>query len=366
MIDPTGVSRIRIQRVEARDARRATDLLKVLKDRLLAHEPHYSGIGHWVADKVIPEIKIGRRFGYVGFVGETPILVGVLKGGAKSKFCHLSIETGFQGNKLGNLMFSLMAAEVRRCAKEIHFTLPEGLWEEQKGFFQAFGFVTAERASCQYRAYEEELRCSANFSSVWKHVVGLLPTLLTNVSVSGFQVNDGVVLSVHAKHAQAMMQGNKTVEIRRRFADRWIGRNASIYSAGGSGSLMGTVKIGDAIKGTPNDIWERFHTVIGCSRKEFDDYSGSRPYLWAISLIDPQPYEAPVPLSQLSHLLGETLPVPQSYSAHTSSDAWGKALSLAAMLHGKPRTQRRQPHPQGADAIRVGSLDKEPLDGCSI
>jgi len=335
MLDLFPTPSVRIQRVLADDARRGTDVLKLLKERLNGHEHYYPDIKSWTSVKVIPELKTGKRVAYVGFHGDIPILAAVLKHGERAKFCHLSIESGFRDNKLGHLMFSLMAAEVRNFATEIHFTLPEGLWEREKGFFQTFGFESSKLASSQYRLFEEELRCSAPFAHVWSRVVSQLPTLLTSTAIAGFRVNDGVVLSMHERHATAVIQGRKTVELRKRFADRWVGRDASVYAAGGSGSLLGTVTIRDVTKGTPEELWERFGNRMGCTRTEFDSYAGDRSCLYAIHLSHPRPYEAPVPLSQLSHLVGETIRPPQSHSAHSASDLWGKALSLAAILHSK-------------------------------
>lgn len=335
MLPAVEISRVRIQKVVPSDALRKTDTFEILCDRLEEHEHYYPSIRRWISEKVVPDLKTGRRLGFIGLNGDAPVLVALLKHGSNSKFCHLSIESGFQGNQLGHLMFSLMAAEVRHAAAEIHFTLPEGLWEREKGFFQAFGFASVARASSQYRLFEEELRCSAPFSTVWSCVLEQLPKLLTSTSIAGFQVNDGVVLSLRANHAAAVMQGRKTIELRKRFTSRWVGRSASVYSTGGLGSLLGTVTIGDVVKGNPEDIWERFGTRMSCTKAEYDTYAGHGRAVFAIELSDPRPYQAPVPLSQLSHLMGEHLRPPQSYSTYSSDNVWGKALSLAAILHAK-------------------------------
>jgi len=358
MPDSHKMSHVRIQKVGGPDALRETDTLRVLCDRLRDHEHYYPAIKRWVSEKVVPDLKTGRRVGFVGFDADKPVLVAVLKHGSKSKFCHLSIESGFQGNRLGHLMFSLMAAEVRHAAAEVHFTLPEGLWEREKGFFQTFGFESVEVASSQYRLFEEELRCSAPFSKVWNCVLEQLPSLLTGTSIAGFQVNEGVVLSLHARHAAAVMQGLKTIELRKRFTSRWVGRSASVYAAGGLGSLLGTVTIGNVVKGDPRTIWDRFGTRSSCTRAEYDEYVGDRQVLFAIELSDPKAYEAPVPLSQLSHLLGEVLHPPQSYSAYSSNDSWGKALSLAAILHA--RFANHVPHASQGEPGEPPSVPHQP------
>mgnify|MGYP001255141154 CR=1 FL=1 len=334
MLDLFAGPSVRIRRVTTDDAKQSTDILKLLIERLCRHEDQYPSISRWTGSKVIPDLKNGRRTAYVGFVGELPILSAVVKQGQAAKFCHLSIEDGFQGSKLGHLMFSLMAAEVRHSSEEIHFTLPQSLWDRENGFFESFGFESTIRSSTQYRLFDEELRCSAPFSVVWGRVLAALPKLLTSNPIAGFHVNDGVVLSLHQRHATAVMKGLKTVEIRRRFADRWTGRRASIYASSGTGSLLGTITIRNVIKAKPAEIWERFGTRVGCSYAEFEAYAGARRYLYALELSDPEPYEAPVPLSQLSHLIGQAIHPPQSHSAHSASDQWGRALSVAAILHG--------------------------------
>lgn len=337
------LSSVSIQCIEADDARRSTDSLRALRDSLFSHEAYYPGIRHWFIDKVVPDLKTGRRSAFVGYDHETPILTAVLKRGTRAKFCHLSIDPRFQNKKLGHLMFCLMAAEVRNEADEIHFTLPEGLWARENGFFTSLGFANVGVASSQYRLFEEELRCSASFPIVWKNVVAQLPVLLTSSSIGGFRINEGVVLAIHEKHARSVMRGEKTVEVRKRFTDRWVGRKASVYCSGGSGSLLGTVTIEKVTKGRPRDVWSHYASCLACSRNEFDAYVGDRAEIYAIELTNPEPYLNALPLSQLSHLIGGTLYPPQSYVVHNSFDIWGKALSLAAVLHGRKRPPKVLP-----------------------
>lgn len=335
MLDLFQKPSVRIERIGAPQAQNGEDCLANLTERLREHEPFYPTISRWIKEKVIPGLKTGERIGYVGYRENEPILAAVLKHGASTKFCHLSIEDGFRGDHLGQLMFSLMAAEVRRNAEEIHFTLPESLWEREGGFFRSFGFEAAKTAPRQYRLFEEELSCSAPFSTVWTHVIDRLPTLLTSTSIAGYDLNEGVVLSVQDELAQAIMRGEKTVEVRRRFSKRWAGRRASVYAAGGAQTLLGMVTIGEVVRARPSEVWERFGKKIGCRFEDFDAYTAGCDEVFALRLVDPQAYEAPIPLSQLSHLIGEILHPPQSYSAFEKEDTWGQALSMAALLHGR-------------------------------
>ncbi|MFG1690559.1 hypothetical protein ACGF5M_00140 [Gemmatimonadota bacterium] len=325
---------VSLVRIERDDARTESDLWRVFQELLHGHEEIYPDIRRWVRQRVQPGLKTGERRAFVGFCNERPVLTAVVKRGSQSKFCHLRISEDFQGNKLGELMFSLMAQEVRRESKAVHFTLPAGLWEKKKGFFSSFGFKTAKRAEVQYRLFEEELVCSSPFSEVWGSVLGRLPTLLNFFDVAGHERGSGVVLTVKEPHASAIIEGEKSIEIRSRFSPRWVGHRAGICVPGGGGWLIGSALIGDVTVARPEEIWSAFHDQIGCSREEFDAYCSDHEQVFAIQVLDPRPYLAPVPLTQLAHLIGRDMTPPHSYSRITKESGWDDALSVATLLHG--------------------------------
>lgn len=323
----------RLARVERTEARENSDALGLLVDQIASHEDYYPGISKWLDKKVVPGLRVGDRVGYVGFENDQPIVAAVLKRGRNAKFCHVSIEDGFRSNKYGTLLFSLMAAEVRHIASEIHFTLPQGLWDRERRFFQSFGFTEAHAVRQQYRLFEDELRCSAPFERVWQGVKARLPALLTASSISGYGINDGVVLSIREPNARAIMEGRKSIELRRRFSPRWSGCRASVYAAGGPCALVGEVIIDDVVRGTPQEVWERFHEGLECTFEDFTAYVGDRDEVFALELSQPRPYASPIPLTQLSQLIGKHLSPPQSYCSSEGSPAWADALTVAALLH---------------------------------
>jgi predicted transcriptional regulator len=335
MLDLFSKPSVRIARIDEVDARKRTDALGDLSDHLRDHSNYYPSIEKWYKTKVVPGLAEGARLGFVGYAGDQPVLAAVIKHGPQAKFCHLSISDGFQGSHLGRLMFSLMAAEVRQAAKEIHFTLPEGLWERESEFFRSFGFTSAQPAHVQYRAFEDELKCSAPWSEVWRHVVEGLPALLANQALAGYEMPDGVVLSVAANHAVAIMNGQKTVEVRRQFSSRWEGRLAGVYASRGCGELLGVVNISRVIRGAPDEIWDAFGPQIGCDKQAYDEYVAQCEYVFALLLAGAHPYHAPISLTQLAHLTGDQLTAPQSYARVTTANEWGRAFAIAALLHGR-------------------------------
>jgi len=322
-----------LERIESSDAKHSSDALRHLVNLLHESEDMYPGIRNWARDKVIPGLRDNSRVAYIGYLNEKPVLSAVVKKGLHAKFCHLKISEKIQGERLGQLLFSLMAFDVRREAKEIHFTLPESLWLSKRDFFNQFAFFDSTPNDIQYRLFDNELRCSAPWKDVWNNILNMVPRLLTSYSISGYDFNDGVVLSIRDSHAKAIVEGEKTVEIRTRFSKRWIGCRASIVATGQLSGLIGEALIADVVQDTPDIIWDRYSNSIGCEKNDYDNYVGDKENVYALLLENPRQYMSVVPLTQLTHLTNENLKPPQSYCSISKSDAWTKAISVAAMLH---------------------------------
>ena len=229
----------------------------------------------------------------------------VLKRGDRSKFCHLHISDEFQNMHLGELFFALMALEVRNIADEIHFTLPDSLWNSKQDFFRSFGFQEVVKAGKQYRLFDEELHCAASFQTVWNSVLEKLPKMMTRFSSHGYSMNPAILLSVKAKHVERILSGVKTVEIRRRFSTKWTGQCVSLYASHPVQGLVGEAIIKDVVYNSQEEIWSRFETEIGCTREEFDKCVGTSKCVYAVVLSGIHPYLGEMPLTQLSALLNQ-------------------------------------------------------------
>jgi predicted transcriptional regulator len=330
----------RIVKLEEADARRNSDELKTLTNLVSTSEDMYPGIHRWMREKVVPGLKSSERAAWVAYEGDEPIAAAILKLGKEAKFCHLRIKRDFQDMDLGQLFFTQMTLETRHIAKEIHFTLPEGLWETKGSFFQSFGFIQASKSSRQYRAGEKELICSAPHEAVRLAALERLPMLAKKFNVNGYVLGGDLLVSMKPQYAERVLSGSKLIEIRKRFSERWIGCKALLYSSSPQKALVGEATISSVTSGTPKDIWARFHEGLGCNLIELLAYAGQAPEVTAIELDDVYPYKEPITLSQISHLLGlqEDLRPPQSYCdlrLDKSKNAWAKAAAVASVLHGR-------------------------------
>ncbi|MBU1702407.1 MAG: hypothetical protein KJ970_03690 [Candidatus Eisenbacteria bacterium] len=235
---------------------------------------------------------------------------------------------------LGELLFSLMTMDVRNTARSVHFTLPESVWEQEREFFASFGFSKVEKAGLQYRLFEEELFCRTPYSVVWDAVLEKLPKLDHIYQIGGYQVKPDVVLSLKPVYAQLILTGRKTVEVRRRFNRKWAGKRAVLYASRPLGALIGEALIADVVSGTPSAIWNEYGKAIGCSIREYENYVTGATEISALILGEILPYISPIPLMQVSHLIKRDVRAPQSYCSVEDSNSWGKAVAIAAMLHG--------------------------------
>jgi len=319
------------------DAQRSSDNLKVLKELIVANQNMYPNIDRWFAEKVVPGLRSSERIAYVAFEDERPIASAVLKVGDKSKFCHLRVHQDFQDMDLGQMFFTHMTLEVCNHAKEIHFTLPESLWSARSKFFESFGFSCATKASKQYRHGDVELVCSAPLVSVWSAVVKKLPDILTKFRPGDSTLSNHMLISMKPKYAERILMGSKLIEIRKRFSGKWTGCKAVLYSSRPVSALVGEATIGSVTCGRPTDIWAAFESHLDCSFEEFQEYVGSSTQVSAIELKDVTPYEIPVSLRQISHLLNQNLRPPQSYCdlRLPNDNAWTKAASVASLLSSK-------------------------------
>lgn len=328
----------RVASIGSADAKFFSDELKTLLNMIRTSEGMYPNIGRWFSEKVVPGLRSSERAAWVAYEGDKPIAAAVLKLGRNAKFCHLRIERDFQDLDLGQLFFTQMTLETRHLAKEIHFTLPESLWEGKKEFFESFGFIRASKSQRQYRTGDTELVCSAPHEVVRVAALDKLPALARKFNVSGYALGGDLLVSMKPKYAEQILAGSKLVEIRKRFSQRWIGCKAILYSSSPQKALVGEATVRSVTTGTPTDIWSKFHTNLGCTSDEFERYVGPAKEVCAITLDDVFPYKQPVSLSQIAYLLGEDLRPPQSYCDLRLDKArcvWAKAASVASVLHGR-------------------------------
>ena len=319
--------------ITARDVRRCSPVLRSFRELITTSEEMYPRIHQWLEQKVMPGLLAQTRSAFIGFVGGQPVASAVVKRGERAKFCHLRVANDLQNKNLGELFFTLMAFQVRDVAREVHFTLPESLWEERREFFRGFGFSERVEAGTQYRLFEPEVRCSALFSEVWPAALSKVPKLAEIFTTCGQNLDQSLILSVKPQWADAIISGTKSVEIRRSFSRKWEGRRVALYATRPRRELVGDAQIAQVIVGSPEEIWRSYSGQVGCKWSEFKDYVQQRTQIFALLLVDVRPFAKPVRASEVADLLGKNPRPPQNYEKLRVDSLWSRGVSLAAFFN---------------------------------
>lgn len=331
-------SAVRIARLTSLDTKGTTDHFCAFRDLVLANSPMYPRIGEWLRHRVTPGLRTASRIAYVGYCEGAPVISACVKLGRRAKFCHLRIADGLQNRHLGEMLFCLMASEVRPLATDVHFTVPASLWARKNGFFTSFGFELVGKAARRYRRGDEELICSAPFPMVWEAVRRKTARITEQFWASDRSLEHAIVLSIKAKFANAIFAGTKHVEIRKRFSTKRTGERVSFYVSSPVSGLVGEATIRSVVVNALDVIWSRFGASIGCRKEYYEAYTRSWPRVSAILFEDVTPYQEVISRKELSSLVDGNLRPPQTYCSLKNCRDWARAVSLAALLHRGVRT----------------------------
>lgn len=112
--------------------------------------------------------------------------------------------------------------------------------------------------------------------------------------------NRDVVFSIKPQYSESILDGVKTVELRRRFPRKIAsGTLAFIYTTTPIRALTGLAEIEDVIERSPNQIWKEFSGQACISRTQFRSYFSGVPSAFAIKLRDARRLRRPIELAEL-------------------------------------------------------------------
>lgn len=118
-------------------------------------------------------------------------------------------------------------------------------------------------------------------------------------------------LSVKPRYARAILEGRKTVEVRRKFPEVPAGTVVVLYSSSPERAVLGTVRLKQTIRVDPSHVWERFSDVIEIDEDALTEYLAGAAASTVLEVEDPETWTKPVSLRSLRMLLG--VEPPQSF-----------------------------------------------------
>lgn len=109
-----------------------------------------------------------------------------------------------------------------------------------------------------------------------------------------------VVFSIKPDYCDKIVEGAKTIELRRRFPMSVpAGTTALIYATSPTRALFGIAEIGQVHRQAPSEIWEIFSDRACIQRRDFDSYFEGLDYGYAIELKHARRLRRPLGLTEL-------------------------------------------------------------------
>ena len=118
-----------------------------------------------------------------------------------------------------------------------------------------------------------------------------------------------IILSIRPKYSEKILEGRKTVELRRRFpVSPGKGTIVYIYSTAPVRALVGSAEIKTVLKLPISDIWQHYSGNASILRSDFDDYFAGLAEGVVIELSNIKALSRMIALSELRERCGFTPP----------------------------------------------------------
>ncbi|WP_078901591.1 ASCH domain-containing protein [Actinacidiphila yeochonensis] len=169
-----------------------------------------------------------------------------------------------------------------------------------------------------------------------------------------------LLISVHPRFATAILEGSKTVELRRQRVAVPEGTPLVLYATSPVMALVGTARVSRVDSATPAAIWRQHRAHSGINRDEYDAYMQGASQASALVLDSPQNLDHSVPLTHLR--AGGTFHPPQSYRYIT------RTFLLEVLRGHKAEDQllAQLDTPQTTESLSVRTLTPRPKSKSSM
>jgi len=113
-----------------------------------------------------------------------------------------------------------------------------------------------------------------------------------------------VLVSIKPVYVEKILDGQKTVELRRKFPDTSVGATILIYSTSPVQAVVGYARIKAVLKMPVDEIWSDFGDSACIRKTDFDDYFDGLDAGYAIQLEGVTALERQMPASELRDAFG--------------------------------------------------------------
>ncbi|ABS56811.1 conserved hypothetical protein [Methanoregula boonei 6A8] len=104
----------------------------------------------------------------------------------------------------------------------------------------------------------------------------------------------GVLLSIKPKYVQAILEGTKHYEFRKKIFNDSNSKTVYIYSSSPMKKIVACFHPGKIVQGSPDFLWEQFREFSGLSESEFFNYFSGKETGYAIPIDELETFEEPI------------------------------------------------------------------------
>ncbi len=108
-----------------------------------------------------------------------------------------------------------------------------------------------------------------------------------------------MLVSIRPQFVAQILDGSKTIELRRSRPLVRVGQRLAIYSTLPDGAMVATARVAGITDGPKSAFWGRHRCDIGVTKREFDDYFRDRESVVGIHLESVRQLETPISLAQM-------------------------------------------------------------------
>jgi predicted transcriptional regulator len=169
-----------------------------------------------------------------------------------------------------------------------------------------------------------------------------------------------VLLSIKPRFAEALLAGQKTIELRRtRPASLHRGALVVVYASSPVKAVLGTLRVERVVGGSPEALWPLVAAGAGVDRAEYEQYFAGASEAYAIFVCSPASVSDPCGLAELRQGWPSFHP-PQAFRYLRNMGTW--AWTLLERL-GVAQDEQRVGGPADSMLPEVGTLIRGAVPG---
>jgi len=260
-----------------------------IRDFLLESSSVYPGIECWWDNRVRPGLERDQRVVLVADTGSSLEGLFIGKPGKLAKLCTLRLRDSVRNQGVGRVLVTegLSRLLAPHCER-FHVTVSEAAEEGCAAFFESIGFRQIAVAPNRYLTGVDEFIYACPRDEVEETINSELSEgmerMLFWVIPRQIPKEQVLLMSLRPEFARLVLEGRKTIELRRKFSKKYEGATAVFYITSPVQQFMFTATVAQVDHGPKECLWDAYHGECGIAQPVFDRYFSGTSYGYAIHL----------------------------------------------------------------------------------